>query len=790
MFQYIKQLSFLNRIFNVEENEWPRIFIAWMIRFLYRIGFALGWTVLVAMMVAKYGIAFLPYLFILNGIFTILGSLLFSFFLDRYRKDTIMIFAIFASIFFLVCAYFFAFRSEVMFFSLLILVISVFLMQFKIMLDGYIEEMFNPLQSERTFPLIEAAETIAGIFAGLIITLLAGSIESFQFIYLWIGFLVLILPCLFAFRAMEIKVSLIDHKKKHSLNLLSVFGKFKNEFLSLKHLSFLKGLFLIVFLQWFIANLVEFQYTKAVYQNVSQVILQAGSGFEHAFIHDLGALFILFSASALIVQLFVGSRLINYLGIVGSMLLHAIVTFLSIFGWLFMFNFTTAVLAKNNFTITNVIHTNAYHSSYYAIREHYREHIREFLEGIVRPIGAILGTFVLIFLQKVLAGQDLVFSVNLLILLFVGLLFYVTYVQQNRYTNAALDDLVRPDDLKMRLNAIDILAQKGHRNFLPSLRRILFDKSESLTIKVRILKSFGELKSVEAIPDIITCFSSNNATVRKSALLALLIYKDLNSILKGNLFLEYQLICGLKKMYKAERVEEIRSKVVLVLSMLSTVTAIEFLIEVLEKSKGNLKADTIMALGNYRDSSIVHFIYPYLNSKSAKQKVAAIIALGKVADMKAEAVSRVNVLTRSLVKEDVISALFIIGQLSLKDKRHICLEFLDSADDEIKLNAAIALAKMGLFEAIPVLIEFLFSNDHKLSLECKKLLENVDVRIYKNIDRIMKYMVYEKAKNIVIENEGKPLAKFGKRSLSTLSWLYSLIEEYDEVDSIHKLIKT
>ena len=789
MFQYIKQLSFLNRVFNVEENEWPRIFIAWMIRFLYRIGFALGWTVLVAMMVAKYGISFLPYLFILNGIFTILGSLVFSFFLDRYRKDTIMIFTIFASIFFLIWAYFFAFRSEVMFFSFLILVISVFLVQFKIMLDGYIEEMFNPLQSERTFPLIEAAETIAGIFAGLIITLLATSIESFQFIYLWIGFLVLILPCLFAFRAMDMKVSILN-KKKHSLNLLSVFGKFKSEFFSLKHLSFLKGLFLIVFLQWFIANLVEFQYTKAVYQNVSQVILQAGSGFEHAFIHDLGALFILFSASALIVQLFVGSRLINYLGIVGSMLLHVIVTFLSIFGWLFMFNFTTAVLAKNNFTITNVIHTNAYHSSYYAIREHYREHIREFLEGIVRPIGAILGTFVLIFLQTVFAGKELIFSVNILILLFVGLLFYVTYVQQNRYTNAALDDLVAIGDLKMRINAIDILAQKGHRNFLPALRKILFDKSESLTIKVRILKCFGELKSVEAIPDIINCFSSNNATIRKSALLALLIYKDLNSILKGNLFLEYQLILGLKKMYRAERVEEIRSKVVLVLSMLSTVTAVEFLIEVLGKSKGKLKADTIMALGNYRDSSIVHFIYPYLNSKSSQQKVAAIIALGKVSDMKAEAMSHVNILVRSLVKEDVISALFIVGQLNLKEKRNICLEFLNSSDSEIRLNAAIALAKMGVFEAIPVLVEFLFSPDHKLSLECKKLLENVDVRIYKNIDRIMKYIVYEKAKNIVIENEGKPLAKFGKRSLSTLSWLYSLIEEYDEVESIHKLIKT
>lgn len=789
MFQYIKQLSFLNRIFNVEENEWPRILISWLIRFFYRIGFVLGWTVLVAMIVAKYGISFLPYLFIMNGFFTILGSFFFSLFLDKYRRDSMMIFTVFGSISLLILAYFFAFRSDVMFFSLLIIVISIFLMQFKIMLDGYIEEMFNPLQSERTFPLIEAAETIAGIFAGLMITLLSNSIESFSFIYIWIGFLILILPCLFVCKAMDSKVSIITAGKKRSVNFISLLGRFRSELLSMKHVSFLKGLLLIVFLQWFVANLIEFQYTKAVYQNVSNVILQAGSGFEHAFIHDLGTLFILFSASALVVQLFLGSRLINYLGIVGSMLLHAIVTFLSIFGWLFSFNFASAVLVKNNFTITNIVHTNAYHSSYYAIKEAYRTHTREFLEGVIRPVGAIFGTLVLVFLQKVMVGESLIFAVNLLILLFVGLLFYVTYVQQNRYTNAALDDLVKSDDPKTRFNAIDILAQKGHKNFLPIFRKILFDKNESLTLKVRILKCFGEVQNLESIPDIVLCFSSLNPIIRKSALLALLAFEDLNKSLRNNLFFEYELICGLKKLYRKERVEEIRSKVILALSMLSTVTAVEFLIEVLATSKGQLKADTIMALGNYRDPSIVHFIYPYLTSKSEKQRTAAVIALGKIPAMSFEAISRVNALVRSKEKSEIISALFVMGQLAMRQKKNVCLDLLNSDDREIKLYSAIALAKMGVYDCIGVLIEFLFSEDRKESLECKKLLENVDVRIYKNIDKIMKYMVYQKVKNIVVENGGRPIAKFGKRSLGTLSWLYSLIEEYDEVESIRNIIK-
>ena len=52
----------------------------------------------------------------------------------------------------------------------------------KIFIDSFIEDLFSPLQSERTFPLIEAAETFGGIIAGLTITFLSNSIEIFKFI--------------------------------------------------------------------------------------------------------------------------------------------------------------------------------------------------------------------------------------------------------------------------------------------------------------------------------------------------------------------------------------------------------------------------------------------------------------------------------------------------------------------------------------------------------------------------------------------------------------------------------
>ncbi|MBI2634674.1 hypothetical protein HYW82_03345, partial [Candidatus Peregrinibacteria bacterium] len=394
MLQHIRQTSILNKIFNVNVNEWPKIGLAWTINFFYRIGFVLGWTVIVAMFVSRYGIASLPLLFILNAGFAVIGSVLYSSILEKFGKEQIMIATIFAAGGLLFGAMKILPYSEVFFFALVIVAISVFLAQFKINFISYVEEMFNPLQSARTFPLIEASETIGGIGAGLVITLFSAGLPIVSLIYLWIALLFFIVPLLL-FHGVPIKEEHLSNDKK-----IGFVSKLKEAFSKAHERSYIKGLFYIVFLQWILFNLLEFQYTSAVFDNLSHVVRDTGSGFEHALFHDLGTLSVLFSCSALLIQLFLGSRLIGSLGIFGSMLLHPIVTLLSMIGLTGKFTFLTAILAKNNFTITTVVHTNAYHSAYYAVDEKARSYVRELLEGIVRPVGAIIGTLILIILEK------------------------------------------------------------------------------------------------------------------------------------------------------------------------------------------------------------------------------------------------------------------------------------------------------------------------------------------------------------------------------------------------------
>jgi len=73
------QFSILNKIFNIYHGEWLRVGMSFLIQFFYRIGFVIGWTIIVALFVEKYGISNLPYLFILNAFFIIFGSIFILF---------------------------------------------------------------------------------------------------------------------------------------------------------------------------------------------------------------------------------------------------------------------------------------------------------------------------------------------------------------------------------------------------------------------------------------------------------------------------------------------------------------------------------------------------------------------------------------------------------------------------------------------------------------------------------------------------------------------------------------
>ena len=136
----------------------------------------------------------------------------------------------------------------------------------------------------------------------------------------------------------------------------------------------------IVLINWALMNIVEFQYTKAIQMEVLRTNDLAAVNPEESLMQKLGTLHVIFSSAALMIQLIMASRILSGLGIVSSMLLHPIVTFLNGLVISLRYGFVTASITRGTFELTNLIFSNAYNSSYYAIPHHIRDEAKELIQ--------------------------------------------------------------------------------------------------------------------------------------------------------------------------------------------------------------------------------------------------------------------------------------------------------------------------------------------------------------------------------------------------------------------------
>lgn len=786
----LKGFSVLNTVFNIRAGEWPRVLVGWAVRLFYRTAFVVAWTVVVGIFVSRYGIYYLPYLFVVNALFTILGSVFYSTFFNKFRLEVIMIGTVLASCLFFLIAHFFGPDRIVLFFTILLVAISVFLMQLRVILESYVEGLFSPLESERAFPFVESAETFGGITAGLLITFLIGDIATSSFIFLLVGLLLLILPLVLLYRVFSSHRHLSHCKRQKHLGAFEAWSKFSGGHFPASLRTYIKGILVIVFLHYMLFNLLEFQYTKAVYMNASHIILEAGSGFEHAIVHDLGRLFILFSSLALLVQLFIGSRLINSLGIVGSMMVHPIVTIFSLFGLFFSFSFPTAVLAKNNFTLSSVIYLNAYHSSYYAIPESLRNHARELLVGVVRPVGAILGAVFLILIQKLFMNSSaLVFSINVIMLLSSVVFLYVTYLQRDKYTNVALS-LLKGSKLKAdRFHSIEILAQRGHRSGMSVLTKLALNKREKVSVRVKAVSALAGTGDVSLIPSFILFLNCGNEDVRRAALLGLSSFPKLGRSLSSVPILERDLLSSLKLLFKEVRSFDQRRMILEVLSKLSTLSSVDFLLNVLKSPSPNLKATAILALADLGDSAVCEHLRPFLKSRNWRVRSSALIALKKSGDDSINFESHLKSILSASSFDAQVASMNVVGTLKLHKHKSLCLRLAHSNNSDVRLAAIVALVRLGNSEVLPLVLDIVFSKNFAISSRLKRSIESIDTSYSRYILGYVHHSAVQKL-HVLLDSHGalKSKKRLSKDLLCTLRNLYFLSDDYDEVDDIGELL--
>jgi HEAT repeat protein len=792
--------SLFARLFNVAPHELPRISLAWLLRFCFQVGFTIGWTMLTAILVSRLGIAYLPLLFVANAGLIILGTIFFSGIVHRYGKNKLIYGTVGSGVALLTIASLALSATEnlTLFFGLALLAESIFFAQLNILLGLFIEKLFSPLESARAFPLIETSEYIGGITGGLLI--LGGlrflHLEAAELIFLWIAALGLIVPILILFNRFRQKLPALElgtakHEKVSPLKKIQEGGR------HFKKIPFLFGLAFVVALQWASVTILNFQYTKALDTSLEpatseQALHSAATAaeihHEELLTHGLSKLHILFSLLALLTQLFLTSRVIGKLGVVRALRLHPFVTIFTTLGLTFKFGLPSAVVAKAGFESTSGIYNSAYHSSFYSLRESIREHAKELLEGLVRPLGVCLGTSLLLALQFVFTGNTLTLAINLTLLLSALAMSYWLWRTQKHFTKVSERNLELPGNHPAKFDSLEILAQPGHRHSAMILTKKLSDQHEPELLREKILKTLGRLQDPTTIPAILDCFADQSDTIKLAAVNALAEFKNLSKHLFAQAFTQHRITEALKQLFVRENSSEIRSAIIRVFAHMQEPAVVSFLLQELRLASPEVQADCIQACSEFHDPAIAYYLEPYLKSENPLLQAKAISALWQFPEHRLGLTLLLGELLESPDKATQKLVIQTLGEIGALQEKKRLLQQLEAEDDELRLLAALALAKFQHPAAPAILADYLLHSDIDLAKFSKKELKKIPSKLQRQVEKIVHQRLSQKLHTVLISAELAETGQFSEELLHKLRRLYALADDFPEVAKIDAVL--
>ncbi len=831
----MKPGQFLLKLLNISKHEIGRVVEAWLVRLCYQTGYIISFTVLTAIIVNEFGISELPYLYIANAVIMIIGSLFYSYILRRLPHKGIIITSILlAVVTFLASIWMFADNITLFLISALFS-LSFFVGQIYILLLAWIEELFSPNENQRANPLIETSEPIGGITGGIILVLFAGKIPIANFMYFTAAFLFCIVPIMvFFFRKRFGRISLVTpdeekHEEHHTSSLQKGFHH-------LKAIPFVRGLAIVIMLQWVFINMVNFEYTKAVDANVSNgnshsvstevsdhgeessaktvastddhgetkeeeghaaapidgydPAPQHSSSHEDALTHGLGTLHIILSIFMLFMQLFFSSRVVTKLGIVRSMQLLPGLSLISAIGMFLNFNFATAVVAKAVNEMFLVVTNNAYHNAYYAITEHVREQIREFLEGIVRPFGVIIGTSLLLIYQMYVPYEMVDNAIILSIAAVVIVMLVVLHTIREKYTQLAKKNLDINGDHPEKFNAIEILSQSGHSEASTILTRNLLSKKETSASKIKILRSLAIIKDIDAMPEILSCLTDQDPQVQIQACKTLSSYRQLGRHFYTQAFARHRVLRTLKELFKEKASPELRIEMMQVFANIQHDDIVDFLLELLETEPEETKDDLIAVIGMFNDINAAHYIEKYLGSSVPQIKAKTIIALWQFKKYRLKLlVHLMSMLDDETDIPMILSGIHVIGETKSLQETPRLLEFLKHENQEVRAHAAIALAKIGVYESMEHVLSMLLHSDKERSIASKQLIQNIDPYYIKTLYAQLEQQIYSSIRDLVGYTKKISLKELTKEKLEILKHYFILLEQEHNLIKIENMLR-
>ncbi len=459
-------------------------------------GYTIGWAAINTILLKRLGIETLPYSFILFASFSLTGACIYLFFADALpRYNLIKVFSIGTGLLFIVSLFFIPEYTEhltlnrglVLFAFLILTGEGIGYSITSIQIWTLINDAFRPDEGTRVYPLIAMAPSLGSISGGLLLRFLGDKLDVKSLIICWILLVLSVLPLLSVLQRYYGKE--IDKQttylKNSSHNLLFNFRDgFKFSFSS----SLLQSIAFICILFWLVASLKEFQFDKMLNHYFTT------EGDLNKF---YGVFTIVLRSSVLIIQIFLTGRIIRFTGAGYGLCILPAAICICLSSILISSSFYCLVIMRFIWDLAGMtVQITAFQLSFNAVSGPYRGRARGILEGLVNPVGGILGGLFIIFINKIFYSNPAVTSGRILItvmaLIFSFLWLIAAIIVNKRYRKTIIQNL-DSEDRRTCLDAIEMLREVDTSVALKKLNELA--DSDDLEIKNTALKTMALVRN-------------------------------------------------------------------------------------------------------------------------------------------------------------------------------------------------------------------------------------------------------------------------------------------------------
>ncbi len=391
----------------------------WLILFLINFGHGAGWSGVYSILIKKINTESLSWFFLFSALGSFVLNLLLMGFADLLDSEKLVqisfigfIGVLAADLAVLDAQTFFSplqYKYLLIFLAVLIISVpSVFIIQ----TWNLINNTFSPKSAADIYPLLTTAPLIGSIAGGFAAHRLPKYFQTESLVVTW-GVCILIAVVITAVLTRLLKkYNISRHRTREKIGPKKLAANFKEGFHYYKSSSFALNLSLIFMSFWLVCTIIDFCYAKTLDKTYT-------TSEEMASFY--GGYTTVANVTALLIQTFLGSKLLKITGVRSGFLFlpgSQIICFVVI---LFSPGLLPIVAAMFMQTLIGMsIQSNSVQVSFNIFARAVRGKIRTLLEGVINPLGGVIGSVAIIIIGKLQTNDSV--SVER-ILPYVGILF-------------------------------------------------------------------------------------------------------------------------------------------------------------------------------------------------------------------------------------------------------------------------------------------------------------------------------------------------------------------------------